>query len=88
MSRLCFVYTIGFVLRDPKLNYVQRPGFVEKRAKSFLVRHLCGLILKAENQLSKEGAFVREKPPWKLPFCIAQQNLPVGDFAAAEPKAL
>ena len=63
MSRFCFVYAIGFVLRDPKLNYVQLPGFVEKRAKYLIVRRLCGWILKAENQFSKEGAFVREKPP-------------------------
>ena len=38
MSRLQLAGKIGYALRDPKLNYVQLPGFVEKRAKYLIVR--------------------------------------------------
>ena len=99
MSRFCFVYTIGFVLRDPKLNYVQLPGFVEKRAKYLIVRrqvvlkrsavfYFCLARHKIEQSsisLVCAGLLQEKSPLDKLPIRTIQKNLPVGDFSAVEP---
>ena len=101
MSRFCFVYTIGFVLRDPKLNYVQLPGFVEKRAKYLIVRrqvvlkrsavfYFCLARHKIEQgsiSLVCAGLLQEKSPLDKLPIRTIQKNLPVGDFSAVEEKA-
>ena len=37
--------------------------------------------MQSEIRIAKEGAFVREKPPSKLPIRTIQKNLPVGGFS-------
>ena len=37
--------------------------------------------MQSEIRIAKEGAFVREKPPSKLPIRTTQKNLPVGGFS-------
>ena len=94
MSRFCFVYTIGFVLRDPKLNYVQLPGFVEKRAKYLIVRRQ--VVLKrsavfyfclARHKIEQSSispvctrAFVREKLPQETVISYNPEKPPGGRF--------